>query len=129
MSYPPRHIRRNEHKGGPTPSPVVGPLKSINGWVLFARGIHEEAQDEDLSDLFSDFGKVKSLHLNQDRRTGLAKGYCMIEFEKKEEAQDAINSLHGTKFLNRKISVDWCFTTTPSSGTSTIERGRHSFHS
>jgi RNA-binding protein 8A len=126
MSFPPRHHHRHEHADFPRPSSVVGPLKSINGWVLFVTGIHEEAQEDDLSDLFSEFGKVKSVHLNLDRKTGLAKGYCMIEFDKKEEAQDAINSLHGSKFLNRIISVHWAFcksSTTALSSTSTIERG------
>lgn len=125
MSFISRHHHR--HEDYPGPSSFVGPLQSINGWILFATGIHEEAQEDDLHDLFSEFGKVKSVHLNLDRKTGLAKGYCMIEFDKKEEAQDAINSLHGSKFLKRIINVHWAFcksSTTALSSTSTIERGR-----
>jgi RNA-binding protein 8A len=122
--------RRNygdDHDEMPPPPPVAGPLQSIEGWVVFVTGVHEEAQEEDLSDIFSEYGKVKSIHLNSDRKTGLVKGYAMIEYDQQVEAQDAINSLHGTKFLGKPIGVHWTFCkfpTTSASSSSTVEGGR-----
>ncbi|UKK01095.2 hypothetical protein MACK_001908 [Theileria orientalis] len=94
-------------------------LKSntIEGWIVLVTGIHEEAQEEDVRDLFENYGTVTNLHLNLDRRTGYVKGYALLEFKERTEAENAINNLNGSQLLGKDISVSWVFRESPQDGT------------
>ncbi|KAJ2160017.1 RNA-binding protein 8A [Coemansia sp. RSA 552] len=98
-----------EQSPGPLPNSADIAQRSVEGWVVVATGLHEEAHEEDLLDFFGNYGKVRNLHLNLDRQTGYVKGYALAEFEEFDDAKQAVEKGSGKKLLGLPLVVDFAF--------------------
>ena len=92
-----------------TASSGAGPVKSVEGWIVFVWNVHEEAQEEDILDAFGEYGDVRNIHVNLDRRTGFVKGYVLIEYAERKEADAAIKAMNGTDMLGQTLGCDFAF--------------------
>ena len=92
-----------------TASSGAGPVKSVEGWIVFVWNVHEEAQEEDILDAFGEYGDVRNIHVNLDRRTGFVKGYVLIEYAERKEADAAIKAMNGADMLGQTLGSDFAF--------------------
>jgi RNA recognition motif-containing protein len=61
---------------------------------------------DDLEQLFTEFGPVKSANLIQDRDTGRSKGFGFVEMENTEDGEKAIEALNGHEIDGRNLTVN-----------------------
>ena len=62
--------------------------------------------DEDLTNLFTEFGTVTSGKILKDKMNGRSKGFGFVEMEDDEAARTAISSLNETEVMGRKLIVN-----------------------
>ena len=62
--------------------------------------------DEELREVFSEFGTVASAQVVTDSEKNRSRGFGFVEMPDNSEGEAAIRSLNGTQFAGRKIRVN-----------------------
>ncbi|HKV02509.1 MAG TPA: RNA-binding protein [Ktedonobacteraceae bacterium] len=73
---------------------------------LYVGSLSYQTTEQDLADLFGQFGQVVSATVITDRDTGRSKGFGFVEMTNDEEAHRAIDQLNGSMLGNRSIIVN-----------------------
>ncbi|EGO02287.1 hypothetical protein SERLA73DRAFT_104684 [Serpula lacrymans var. lacrymans S7.3] len=75
--------------------------------VLFVCKLNPVTRDEDLELIFSRFGIIMSCQVLRDKRTGDSLQYAFIEFDKREDAEQAYFKMQNVLVDDRRIWVDF----------------------
>ena len=74
--------------------------------TIYIGNLSFQAEQEDLLDLFSQYGEVKSASLPLDRETGRKRGFGFVEMNSDEDEQKAIDDLQNVEWMGRMIRVN-----------------------
>jgi RNA recognition motif-containing protein len=73
---------------------------------LYVGNLPYTTVDDDLQNLFSQAGTVKSAQVIRDRASGRSKGFGFVEMSSSEEAQSAITMFHQKDYNGRPLTVN-----------------------
>jgi RNA recognition motif-containing protein len=72
---------------------------------MYVGNIPYNATEEDLRELFSEYGEIESLKIMKDNFTERSKGFGFIEMVNEEDAKKAIATLNGKDFKGKLLTV------------------------
>jgi len=61
---------------------------------------------EDLNEVFAEYGTVKRVQMPIDRETGKKRGFAFVEMESDSEESAAITALDGAQWMGRNLKVN-----------------------
>ena len=74
--------------------------------TIFTGNLPFQAEQEDLVDLFSQYGEVKNCNIPLDRESGRKRGFAFIEMTNEADEQKAIDDLQNVEWMGRQIRVN-----------------------
>jgi RNA recognition motif-containing protein len=76
------------------------------GNKLYVGNLPFNTTETDLHDLFAQAGSVSEVMLIQDKFTGKSRGFAFVTMATDQDAQNAIDRLHGTAIEGRSLTVN-----------------------
>lgn len=100
---------------------AFGDTPSEPSLVLFVGNVSFQTTEDNLWEVFAEYGEVKSVRLPTDRETGRMKGFGYVEFTDMESAKKAFEGAQGMDLGGRGLRLDYSQPRTDSGG---APRGR-----
>ncbi|MEW6417572.1 MAG: RNA-binding protein [Nitrospirota bacterium] len=75
------------------------------GKKIYVANIPFSATEQDVRDLFSDYGEVVSVKIITDKFTGQSKGFGFVEMGSEDEAKKTISELNGKPFMGKTLTL------------------------
>ena len=73
---------------------------------IYVGNLSYEVNQEDLNEVFTEYGTVKRVHIPTDRETGRVRGFAFVEMESEADEDKAIQALDGAEWMDRSLKVN-----------------------
>ncbi|VAX34649.1 RNA-binding protein [hydrothermal vent metagenome] len=73
---------------------------------IYVGNLPYNVTEDELKELFSEFGEVSTVNIITDKFSGQSKGFGFVEMTNDSEADEAIKALDGNELKGRNIKVN-----------------------
>ncbi len=73
---------------------------------LYVGNLSFQTTEQDLNQLFGQYGSVTETNLIMDRETGRPRGFAFVTMSSADQGRAAISALHGTNHDGRDLTVN-----------------------
>ena len=73
---------------------------------IYVGNLSYDVNQEDLNEVFAEYGTVKRVHIPTDRETGRVRGFAFVEMESETDEDKAIEALDGAEWMDRSMKVN-----------------------
>ncbi len=74
--------------------------------TIYVGNLSFQATEEDLREVFAEYGEVSRISLPTDRETGRKRGFAFVEMKDESHEDAAIADLDGAEWLGRELKVN-----------------------
>ncbi|HBQ98924.1 MULTISPECIES: RNA-binding protein [unclassified Roseofilum] len=74
--------------------------------TVYVGNLSFQASEEDIREIFEDYGTVDKVSLPLDRESGKKRGFAFVEMNTEAEEDAAIESLDGAEWMGRVLKVN-----------------------
>jgi RNA recognition motif-containing protein len=73
---------------------------------IYIGNLPYEVTQEELQEVFAEYGNVKRVYIPTDKNTGRVKGFGFVEMDSDSHENSAIEALDGAEWLGRELRVN-----------------------
>lgn len=74
--------------------------------TVYVGNLSYNATEDDLNEVFKEYGSVKRIQMPVDRETGRVRGFAFVEMSQDSEEEAAIEDLDGAEWMGRTLKVN-----------------------
>jgi RNA recognition motif-containing protein len=74
--------------------------------TIYIGNLSYQASEDDLRQVFAEYGTIKRITLPMDRETGRMRGFAFVELEEDPKEDAAISELDGAEWMGRQLRVN-----------------------
>jgi RNA recognition motif-containing protein len=74
--------------------------------TIYIGNLSYQATEEDIREVFTEYGAVQRVVLPIDRETGRMRGFAFVEMANDGDEEKAINDLDGAEWMGRQLKVN-----------------------